>query len=770
MDAISSFISIARSTGKGNNQEASATVLPAVHQLEQAASGEKPALFLLATLVSEKPVGADKILSLALETVADRFYEGYRTKPLRLMQEIAEESQDILADLFFKAGFSNESFRVSLDIAMVAILKEVFYVWIDGEISVHFVREGKSVALRESFGEEGEERFSGSGRIDTGDKIAVFTDVTRKKEWIIDQLKGSLTDGEVILSNAGKFSGKEVALILGFGKKSQSGEADMLAAPEQNKLSLHPRSLEDCPEATAGDSAGSRGGGGEPDEEFEKAQAADSGSGVEKSDSKAQFELEDSLGGDAELEKNKGDSSERTGERAGGSSKFSLSDVRKWAVSVWSCGLCVKLRSVFKDWVKAIGYTLSSLASKIFGGRGRRVAQSATRHDKGRLIKGFLGLIIVVFLCGGIGYLANSTFRDNRSQQQYEEMYADLVSSVSALETSALDLTISDLQKLGTAESLSNDLEDLKANKFADLNSLDELSDRIQTVKDTVTGTTPITSINVVSDVALSFNNVQVIDFAVKGDAAYLLDSSGGRVFVVDLLTRSASIYVSSEDLKSGIAIAWTRTPSASKDRLFVYTEQGGVFEVKKTGETAHVAGLSAIGSEVVEVATFQDNLYFLSTSERVVYRSTASGTSYSIPRAYNSAPLLANAVDMAIDGAIWIIGDDGGIQRLFREGTGVKISDVAVVGISDPLGSGCRLATPLLSQSSQKQNLYILDPDNKRIVVVDKSPDDGRNYLGQLEYRGDSGWFNDLKEIELSSDGRVLYVLDGSTLVEVEP
>ena len=132
-------IEVARIAGPGKDNSSAQVLVPTVDQLSEAEKGESPALFIIGVLTSEKPIGADKILGVTFETMADKFYSA-KGGVLKRMTEISEESQDILSDLFFKAGYGDEPFRVTLDLGILAVQDGVFYVWIDGEISVSIVR------------------------------------------------------------------------------------------------------------------------------------------------------------------------------------------------------------------------------------------------------------------------------------------------------------------------------------------------------------------------------------------------------------------------------------------------------------------------------------------------------------------------------------------------------------------------------------------------------------------------------------------------------
>lgn len=707
-------VNIARAAGKGDNAISSAIVVPSVDQLAFAARGEKPALFLAANLSSEKPVGADKILPMALDVLAEQFYRDYTGKVLSTMDRVAEDSQDILAELFFKAGFGKEVFRVNLDLAMVALFKEVFYIWIDGALDALYVRAGKSIDLRRAFGEEGQERFTGSGRFKTTDKLVVCNSDLSKKAWILDQLKGGLAQADVILTSIGRLSAEDAVLIMDFEPEKVSPSVAKIVESEPQGELVESDVLADTPEVTS-----------EPESAVKQPQS-----------SKPPV--------------------------------LTMGSVKKGISRIANSTLLTRLKTVVVGWSKDVGYMLSSLASAIFGGRGRRVARSATQQvDKAKIFKGVLGIIVVLVACGTLAYLANTKFIENRKAEEYESNYTELAGKVNAFEANVVDMTISDEQKLATVSALRSEIEALSSNKYAKADELDELRSKVQSGEDKVTRTFAITTFEVINDVALSFNGVNIVDFDIKGSAAYLLDAQGGRIFVMDLLTKTVSVYASSDELSSGVSIAWAKV--SGKDRLFVYDGSSGIYEVESAGLITHIPGLSAIGSAVHEIATYQGNIYYLVPGERVVYKATSSSGRFSLAQTYNSSPFMADAVDISIDGAIWIINASGSVQKMTRGSSGVVITDVAVTGVPAPLGAECRIDTPLTSETAQKQYLYVLDPGGKRIVAINKAPSDGINYVSQIVYRGDSGWFNSLKELVISSDSKSAYLLDGSTLVKID-
>lgn len=116
-------------------------------------------------------------------------------------------------------------------------------------------------------------------------------------------------------------------------------------------------------------------------------------------------------------------------------------------------------------------------------------------------------------------------------------------------------------------------------------------------------------------------------------------------------------------------------------------------------------------------VEGFNGNLYLLDAQNNQIHKYTATAAGYTPQAApYFSANAqidLSKAVDMAIDGDVWILNDNG-IVRRFRSGANVPFQ----------LGA---LETPLknpvaLYARAGSDSLYIADAGNQRIVEFDKN------------------------------------------------
>ena len=141
-------------------------------------------------------------------------------------------------------------------------------------------------------------------------------------------------------------------------------------------------------------------------------------------------------------------------------------------------------------------------------------------------------------------------------------------------------------------------------------------------------------------------------------------------------------------------------------------------------------------------------NYYVLDSANGILkYSPSFSKSNYFT----GNTPDLSKAVSMAIDGSVWILGNDGTIVEYTR----AKQDTFTVTGLSTPLSSPTQIVT-----SSDDANIYVLDNGNSRLVEIKK---DGtfvaQFYNPQLK--------NATQLDVLEKDGKA-YVLIGSDIYEL--
>ena len=117
--------------------------------------------------------------------------------------------------------------------------------------------------------------------------------------------------------------------------------------------------------------------------------------------------------------------------------------------------------------------------------------------------------------------------------------------------------------------------------------------------------------------------------------------------------------------------------------------------------------------SNLKGLAVYSGNLYLLDTKEGIL-KFVPAGTEYA-PSTYfkGKKPDFAKAVSLAIDSSIYVLFSDGSVKK-FTKGV---VESFGLKGLSTPLSSPTKIVT-----SNELDNIYLLDPQNARIAIFDKT------------------------------------------------
>ncbi len=153
------------------------------------------------------------------------------------------------------------------------------------------------------------------------------------------------------------------------------------------------------------------------------------------------------------------------------------------------------------------------------------------------------------------------------------------------------------------------------------------------------------------------------------------------------------------------------------------------------------------------KLVVFSGNIYLLDTGSNQIWKYIKTETGYSAKQNYLLADTLVDlgkADDMTIDGSVWVVSQNQILK--FTQG---KQEVWRVKDIDEDFGTHLNIYT-----DEQSKNLYILDTDKKRVVVVDKEG----IYLAQ--YR----WDKDLKvsDLVVSETIKKILLLSGGTIYAI--
>lgn len=205
----------------------------------------------------------------------------------------------------------------------------------------------------------------------------------------------------------------------------------------------------------------------------------------------------------------------------------------------------------------------------------------------------------------------------------------------------------------------------------------------------------------------------------------------------------------------------------SSSELLNVAQENGNADGFASDGDTVYILTANAIvdasnDDEIIEnsndwesavaLASYQGNIYVLDRDEGII-KYTAGSDGFGQSSYFDSNPSsIKNARDLAIDGSIWILFEDGSIAQY----TSGESDGYSVKGLATPFSSATKIFTNLDTES-----VYVLDNGNSRIVKLNKD--------GNFEEQYAADVIKNARAFEVRENEDRILLLSGDQLYEIE-
>lgn len=224
----------------------------------------------------------------------------------------------------------------------------------------------------------------------------------------------------------------------------------------------------------------------------------------------------------------------------------------------------------------------------------------------------------------------------------------------------------------------------------------------------------------------------------------YSQNLNNSQIYTLDVNTHIiGSVYTSDKNLgemKSSTLIKNEALFFNNKETLFSFNTLNG--SVKPL--PIQLDG----GSEIIAMESYNNKVYLLDAKNNTIIKYAYSSAGLSNPESWIRDDIvdITDGVDIAIDGNIYVLKNNGEVIKLLNG----KLATFSVKSI-DPV---LEYPTKIFA-SPESAYLYLLDPPNKRIVLLDKN--------GMLVRQYYSEKFTNLKDFIVSEKEKRIYVLDGN-------
>lgn len=211
-------------------------------------------------------------------------------------------------------------------------------------------------------------------------------------------------------------------------------------------------------------------------------------------------------------------------------------------------------------------------------------------------------------------------------------------------------------------------------------------------------------------DVSLLKTGTTIGSFGMYEDTMALLDTNAKTVFTLSLSTKNGQI------VGGGSSLDGSQSVSIHGDNIYIFTSEGiHVFNAKDKTVKPYVIKKAADWITIKSMISFGGNIYLLDTGKSRIWKYVATGSAFSDLREFllpDYFPDLSKASNMVIDGSVWLGTTDGSILR-FTQG---RDDPFITKGVEPSFGKNLMVFT-----SENCGNVYVLDPDNRRVVVLEK-------------------------------------------------
>ncbi len=276
-----------------------------------------------------------------------------------------------------------------------------------------------------------------------------------------------------------------------------------------------------------------------------------------------------------------------------------------------------------------------------------------------------------------------------------------------------------------------NNCDTLEASIQSTLNKLNKITAvQTQKIASWDTGTTPLTGLVRVKNKFIAYA------------------ATSASLFVYDMLTKQASV-VPTNFTTPGIISA-----AVPKENNFValVTSDRNILEVSPDDLTTKKVDLTLPEDQTKLDSTviYNGRLYALDSTARQIYRYDPIKTGFAIGRPWlkDPASVLEGVTDITIDGDIFALKDGGQIIKLTA---GIQQPFVAQT-LEPTVGKKARIWT-----YTDLSYLYVLDPDNKRLIIFDKN--------GTLKAQIPTSDLTTISDLFVDEANKIAYIVDQNTL-----
>src|SRR3989339_161672 len=228
----------------------------------------------------------------------------------------------------------------------------------------------------------------------------------------------------------------------------------------------------------------------------------------------------------------------------------------------------------------------------------------------------------------------------------------------------------------------------------------------------------------------------------------YAADSSQKSIYILDIADRLVTTVTDLEEPIEELLL-----PAPAAERVY-YLNKTNIIELDlKTEELSPLNIDLDANNNYMGADTYNERLYLLDNKNGQIIRYAKNGRAFSSAYSWLQENTdLSAAVDLSIDGHVYVLKNNGEVIKFLRGQT----VEFALEAVDPPIEQASKIFV-----SPKNNYIYILDPKSQRLIVYDKT--------GQFQAQYTSKTFTDLKDFAVDETSQEVYLLSGAKVLKIK-
>lgn len=326
-----------------------------------------------------------------------------------------------------------------------------------------------------------------------------------------------------------------------------------------------------------------------------------------------------------------------------------------------------------------------------------------------------------------------------KSAERKDESYEKLLTDVSALLSEADTKLIYDDEN--AAEQIlvevQNRLSSASAHSAEQQKQIDSLQEKVWHQINKVRRIHEVPAPVEIADLTTKLTAAQQI--VQKNGVFYILDSNVLYQWTADHFDQLATFE------NSRLLSDWP-----NQNKLLVGNDsQFYIFDLDNKKLTDSPVRKSTANNSIQDLGIYGNNLYVLDNQANQIFKYPEKGDGFGSGTVWLKSPQdLSQASSLAVDGNLYVIDNQGNIKKFLKG----ELQEFSYHQPRPQIGAGAIIKT-----FRDSQYLYIIDPPNQRVLVLDKK--------GDIKDQFTSAKFDKLTDLAVDLAEKAIYLLNGNHL-----